>query len=379
MHSATLQHRINSLAISIIESQQAYLAQLGYQAHIHFELEGCFAGEQAHVVDLATINQWLARRRIAGKLVSEYWQNQWEYISHFNGQTPLQEAHNLFFVMNNLANIVAKQGDIITLIKPVVWAGDKGKLAAGCQNVFTDDTRAVHIPNAIQLNVSLTHQASHTNMLAEGDFAIQLQNSFLQTSLGCCLLYLPEEEAFERFALKTKYGLAAELCSPIDISGGYQGSIALYRQLGKHNQKMGEKALIYDQYQQPLINEYHWHKTTRIEHRLGAASKDYNPYINVVFALANIIFTLENRNNNLLLANFSAKLPSSLYDDQDMGAISLFAQDHWFAQQIDAFMMKMSLNNNQKNTAMLPFLAAQGSQLKQLILAQYQQTYTPIT
>ncbi len=108
MHSATLQHRINSLAISIIESQQAYLAQLGYQAHIHFELEGCFAGEQAHVVDLATINQWLARRCIAGKLVSEYWQNQWEYISHFNGQTPLQEAHNLFFAMNNLANIVKR-------------------------------------------------------------------------------------------------------------------------------------------------------------------------------------------------------------------------------------------------------------------------------
>ncbi len=373
MQLKALKQQLNNVAIAIIKAQQAYLEQLGYQAHIHFELEGCFAGKQAHLVDFFQINQYLKHHNIAGQLVHEYWQHQWEYVSYFQGQTPLQEAHNLVFILNNLANIVAKQGDIDTLIKPVVWSGDSGKLALGCKNIFTNETRAVHIPNAIQLNISLTEKESGKNLLAQGDFAICLQNKFLCTSLPCCLLYLPEEEAFERFALKTKYGLAAELCSPDDISGGYKGSIALYRQLGKHDQKMGEIPLLYDQQQQVLISEYNWQKTARIEHRLGAASENYNPYINVVFSLANLIDTLESPHHNQHADSFCAKLPSSLYDvDSKKGAITLFAQDHWLAEQINHFMVTTNQLTSTVADNFLPKKVNLGDQLKQLILAQYQ-------
>jgi hypothetical protein len=368
MQSPYKKTNINNTAIAIISCQQDYLYQQGCQAHLHFELEGCFSGKDAHLVNLAHINRWLNHYHIAGELVHEYWQNQWEYVSHFQGQTPLQEANYLYFVLNNLAKIVAKQGNITTLIKPVVWSGDEGKLATGCNNIFTHDNRSVHIPNAIQLNISLSDITNGLNLVAEGEFALHLQNSLLKTSLACGLLYLPEEEAFERFSLKTKYGLADELCSPDDISGGYQGSIALYRQVGKHNQKMGEKALFYNQQQQALISEYHWQKTARIEHRLGAASQLYNPYVNVVFALANVIDVIDNKNNSQYCQSKSAKLPASLYDSNvSVGAISLFAQDTWFAEHLDTFMEK----NSKKLDPFCLTNRKLGTQLKKLVLAQY--------
>ena len=199
---------------------QDYLSYLGFKAQIHFELEGCYkTHHHAHKVDFTAINHRLSMLDIDGEVVHEYWKNQWEYVSLFNGQSPLKEADNLVRAINQLPIIFAQHGIAETLIQPVVWSGDKGKLAVGSADIFTTDTRAVHIPNAIQINVSVINEQG-VNIISDNGFGEYLQQCFLHTSKACSLLYLPEEEAFERLKLKSYYGLAEELCSPCDISGG---------------------------------------------------------------------------------------------------------------------------------------------------------------
>jgi hypothetical protein len=266
----------------------------------------------------------------------------------------------------------------------VVWSGDNGQLADKSSAIFSPINRDVHIPNAIQINISASKVASaeeNSNIIATTNLGEYLQQSFLQTSLPCCLLYLPEEEAFERLLLKTKYGLAQELCSPIDISGGYQGSIALYRKKGKHNQKLGQQPLLYDQNNNVLISEYKWQQTARVEHRLGASSLQYNTYVNVVFALANLISAIEKYLDKAKLEHIAVQtLPLSLRSSNtQLGAIDLFKQESWFAATINGLEKKLS--TQYKNTLALDFNDTQywGTQLKAYILDKYQvNIITPI-
>lgn len=338
-------NNLHRLTEAIILSLQEYINQRGFRALIHFELEGCFQKPVNKTVDYSQVNKKLLTLGIDGEVVAEYWSNQWEYISLFNGQSPLKEARNLHRAIYYLPKLFAEQGVTKTLIKPVVWAGDHGKLAAGCENIFSGDNRAVHIPNAVQINVSVQDVAGN-NLLVSGNFAERLQQHFLNTSLACSLIYLPEEEAFERLALKSKYGLAEELCSPVDLSGGHQGSIALYRDIGKHNQKMGVEPLLYDDKNNVIASQNNWHKTARIEHRLGASSEHYNSYLNVIFALLNVIDAIdETTSSGAQAQNENGQLPCSLYDmDNTLGAISLFANSEWFSRSIDQVISMTSFN-----------------------------------
>jgi len=365
--------------VQAINILQQYIQQLGYNPVIHFELEGCFqvnANKQNFSLNYPEINQQLLQADIDGELVAEYWQNQWEYVSLFNGQTPLKEAANLAKALKIIPYILAKQGVEKTLIKPVVWAGDKGKLANGSSDIFTNETRAVHIPNAVQLNVSATDSLGN-NIVFDRAFGEYLQQCFIDTSLSCCLIYLPEEEAFERLALKSKYGLAAELCSPIDISGGHQGSIALYKKVGKHNQAMGEEPLLYDHNNKVLVSQQNWQKTARIEHRLGASSLQYNAYFNIIYALLNLIDALEvyklDKCRQLLRKETRQQnLPCSLYDNDlgsKVGAISLFENDAWFSESLNKISGRM--NDATKNS--LSEQKQLGDKIKQMVLASYQQ------
>ena len=364
---------------------QDYLRLLGYKAQIHFELEGCFESTSDKPVDLAAINRKLLSLGIDGEIVNEYWQNQWEYVSLFNGQSPLEEANNLARAINELPDVFAQFGISKTLIKPVVWSGDKGKLALGCNDIFSLDTRAVHIPNAVQLNISVLNQ-KRENIVTESYFGEYLQQCFLKTSRDCSLLYLPEEEAFERLKLTSYYGLADELCSPFDISGGHQGSIALYRELGKHNQKMGMEPLLYDQFNNVLLTQHNWKKTARIEHRLGASSKLYDPYINVLFSLANVVDAVEVYRQGkclsaLLKLEESQPLPLSLFSSYEqtqfnfdkfhhenkIGAIDLFSQSDWFSNSINR-VQKLMVNSSD----FVSCPDSLGTKIKENILAKYQ-------
>lgn len=356
---------------------QDYLSSLGFQAQIHFELEGCYTNKQSnnkHSLDLISINQALKNLNIDGEVVNEYWRNQWEFVSLFNGQAPLKEADNLSQAIAVLPYIFSQYGINETLIQPVVWSGDQGKLAFGAKEIFSNDTRAVHIPNAVQINVSVLNSAGE-NIIAKHAFGEYLQQCFLQTSKACSLLYLPEEDAFERLKLKSTYGLAAELCSPSDISGGHQGSIALYKRKGKHNQAMGAEPVLYDHNHNVLLSNDNWQKTARIEHRLGASSLLYNPYINVLFALANVVDAINTYQQHLcqssLLSSIKPEaLPSSLYTvNGQFGAIDLFAQDLWLSHCI---------NQVQERSLRLGFIKALdypsklGDKIKEQYLKNYQ-------
>jgi len=369
------QHDSSSLlGQRIIGILQQHITQLGFTPVIHFELEGCYQGSKRKTeLNYAAINQQLHHLNIDGKVIPEYWHQQWEFVSQFNGQSPLKEANNLSRAIKYLPVLFAKQGIEKTLIKPVVWTGDQGKLAQGCDNIFTNDERAVHIPNAIQMNISVNNSEGE-NIICHSSFGEYLQQCFMQTSLSCSLLYLPEEEAFERFALKTKYGLAKELCSPDDISGGHQGSIALYKELGKHNQAMGEEPLLYDHQHNVVVKAQCWQKTARIEHRLGAASQYYNAYVNVVYGLLNVIDALEvflaGQCHKLLKPQKeSAALPFSLRSKGEyLGAIDLFSEGTWFAKRINQI-DSLTAGNNKTNSATKSHL---GDKLKAAILAAYQ-------
>jgi len=366
---------------------QSYIERLGYQAQIHFELEGCYRidnnNNNAKKLNFTAINQHLKSLNIDGEIVSEYWRNQWEYVSLFNGQSPLKEAQNLHQAITKLPHLFkmfyGKEGLIDTLIVPVVWSGDHGKLAQGSKQIFTHDSRAVHIPNAVQLNVSVLDTEGN-NLIVTNGFGEYLQYCFLRTSLECCLLYLPEEAAFERLALKTRYGLSQELCSPVDISGGHQGSVALYKKLGKHNQKMGEEPILYDKYNQVLSVQQNWQKTARIEHRLGAASSDYNPYLNVIYGLLNVVDAIEAYEDN----HYSSPpyfaptpLPQSLItdklDENGLGAIDLFKASSWFSQGLNTIEEKCT---GLKANDALDCPIRLGDIIKEMILDHYQKKIT---
>lgn len=376
-----------SLVKEAIVLLQSYLKQLGYQAQIHFELEGCYrvnnAKSHSQKINFDLINQYLRNVGIDGEIVSEYWRNQWEYVSLFNGQTPLKEAMNLHQVITKLPllfkTLYGDVGVIETLIEPVVWSGDQGKLATGSNQIFTHNTRAVHIPNAVQLNVSVLDNKGK-NLIAEEGFGEYLQYCFLRTSLECCLLYLPEEAAFERLVLKTQYGLAQELCSPVDISGGHQGSVALYKKLGKHNQNMGEEPLLYDEYNKVLSVQRNWQKTARIEHRLGASSVKYNPYVNVLYGLLNVIEAIEayEKNEYLFIPKFvPVPLPSSLFTNKEnaniLGAIDIFNTSSWFSDSLNLAQEKFS---RMKSNSTLDCPMLLGDKIKQMIVNNYQVNLT---
>ena len=420
----------SALAQRAIELLEQHIKALGYQALVHFELEGCCQSSSPESINasrsitidnklrkallqnsnkspskkpsknlntlptslhqsekqlgethFAAINSALLNAGIEGKLVSEYWHNQWEYVSLFAGQSPLKEAHNLARVIQLLPELFAQQGFEHTLIKPVVWSGDKGQLAMGSKNIFTNMQRAVHIPNAIQVNVSVLDRQGN-NLVAQDNFGEVLQRCFLNTSLANSLIYMPEPDAFERLALKDKYGLAQELCSPTDISGGHQGSVALYKERGKHNQPMGMEVLLYDQHNEALVSEQNWQKTARVEHRLGSASTDYNPYVNVAYALANVVDALEahhtDQGQTLLNQAFVEQaLPSQMYPSKDdnqatgegeQSAYTLFAKSRWFAERINRSVQAAEQSNHEDREL--------GENLTRSILTLYQPTNT---
>lgn len=330
---------------------QEYIDFLGFKPAVHFELEGCIRSPQpGFIIDYQRINARLKAHHIEGELVSEFWHNQWEYVSNFSQQTPLKEAQNLSYVIKSLPSWFAEQGIKQTYIKPVVWAGDRGRLVAGSEKIFSAQSAAVHIPNAIQINISALNTPGE-NIIADAGFGEYLQQCFLESSLNCALLYLPEPEAYQRLLLKTHFGLAQELCSPCDISGGHQGSIALYKQFGKHNQAMGITPLLFSANNEVLVTQQNWRMSARIEHRLGASSVYYNAFYNVIFALLNLIDALHvyKRQSCIKLLkpmSNNKKLPQSIFpSDNQPGALCLFRQDSWFADSIDSIYKFSNFNN----------------------------------
>lgn len=363
MHS-----HIPLLKSCILKCQQ-WLTSQGFTAKVHFELEGMVAMPYGRELDFQQLNRELCGLRIPGEIKKEYWPGQWEYVSDMAGQSPLQEADYLSEVMNRLPRLMKQQGAQHVFLDPVVWHGSGQRYAQGSDAIFAEQTGTVHVPNAIQVNVSITdHQG--INMMPDSGLGEWLQYQLLQTSYACCLLYLPEADAFERLALRTEYGLDIELSSPWELSGGYKGSIALYKEKGKHDQPMGLTTLIYGPDNKPMVSEENWRSTCRVEHRLGATSQDYDPYVNVLFVMLNVISAIENWRNNPQAPEFCARpLPQSLLPKSSSespskpDALSLFMADTWFQETIDMYCQNLMVNNT--------CYQAPGELIKQTILRKY--------
>ncbi|WP_147271851.1 hypothetical protein [Corallincola holothuriorum] len=374
--------RISRLARKALTLLDTKVRSYGFTPVVHFELEGGFkpsAKMGNKQLNFSAINQAMAKLNLQAELKPEYWQNQWEYVSLFEGQSPLTEANNLEKAMQILPSLLKQFGAQDVYIRPVIWAGDKGSLATGSKAIFTDKNRDIHIPNAVQLNLSLL-DSNGDNLMADGPLAEQIQHRMLQTSYDCCCIFLPEEEAYERLKLKTVYGLTDELSSPDNLSGGHQGSIALYRQWGKHNQPMGVEALLVDAQQNTLTTHQDWRKTARIEHRIGAASRYFSPHLNVVYALANVVDVLHSRQKGALMPIGrsgdnqqiypSRDLPDSLYGSATFpgGALSLFKQNDWLGQMIWLAQSDHTVANNKSSSEEQDI----GSELKQAVIDFYE-------
>lgn len=358
----------NKTAIHIIKQLQDHINHMGFTPCLHFELEGCYVPPTTQFqLDYERINKQLKQADILGQLKPEYWQHQWEFVSDFAGQTPLEEALSLSLFCQSIPTLFQEQGIKKTIISPVVWAGDTGRLANDCELIFTHETKPVHIPNAIQLNISAL-DTNHENIISKHHFGEYLQQCLIETSLEHAILYLPEHDAYQRLSLKNDYGLNAELSSPSDISGGHQGSIALYKELGKHNQAMGINPLFVDTNNHILIAEQNWQPEARIEHRLGASSLQYNPFVNVIYTLLNLINALTvyqtgRCKEQLKTSNKPSPLPTTLFPDplninrNNISALQLFMESSWLSDNIDRYCDGASL----------------GKQIKDQIEHQYQQ------
>jgi len=356
----------------VIQHLQNVLATKGFKALVHVELEGVCelrAGQQR--LDYQSINKKLVQLGIDGELKSEYWKNQWEFVSLFNGQSPLKEAQNLARAMAVLPKIMCCHGAANVMLVPVAWGADKGRYVQGSAAIFSVDTRSVHIPNAIQMNVSVENQQGE-NLFAQQGLGEWIQYELLVNSYPCCLLFLPEEDAFKRLTLRQDYGLDAELSSPVLLSGGHQGSIALYREKGKRNQAMGLEPLFFATDNSVLHYAGDWRKTARVEHRIGATSKNYDPYLNMLFILINVLEGIDNWQAAKLLPKFADKaLPVSLFDhpnqedgQQKLGALSLFKDDRWLVNKIDFYCQDMPNIN----------VLGLGEKIKDAVLSKYQKS-----
>jgi hypothetical protein len=331
----------------MVQHLDAHIQQLGYQAIVHFELEGVAEWrDKRQVPDFISINKRLKQLGIAGELKAEYWSGQWEYVSDFSGQTPCEEANYLYRAMQILPELLCQHGAEKVWLKPVIWQGDKGRYLSGSNAIFAQDDRAVHIPNAIQVNISI-NDAAGNNLIANTHLGECLQHCLLETSYANCLLFLPEEEAFRRLTLRRDYDLNAELSSPWQLSGGHQGSVALFRKIGKHNQPLGQQTLLVDDKGESLSVIEGWQKTARVEHRLGATSLHYDPFINMLFMLLNVLNAIEKYQSGEQLNPYSpTSLPESLWDKSGKkGAITLFEQSSWLTEQIDRYCDSNSIEN----------------------------------
>ncbi len=368
----------SKIAIEVLQTQ---IMQHGITPFVHYELEGVFKpsfdSKRNHsCLDYEGINQELAKLSIQGHLKPEYWQHQWEFVTDFEGQSPLKTANDLQQALRLLPRIMKHYGAEEIYIKPVIWDGDHRRLSSGSQAIFSNEKKSVHIPNAIQINISAS-DPNGKNMIPIDGMGERLQNCLLNSSYECSLLYLPEAEAFERLNLKEKFGLNNELCSPTELSGGHQGSIALYKKIGKHNQMMGIKPLVIDAQKAPLSSIQNWQSLSRIEHRLGASSQLFNPYVNTVFALANLSDALfknkykqQNREcNDINKANLPT-LPNSLFSKNDKdGAFEIFQQGEWFNKKINCCADEIKQSSNRSIPKNL------GDLIKQAVLESYR---TPI-
>jgi len=219
---------LNHTAMRLIDAFDEAIHALGYAAIIQYELEGIHTSANNSNPDFECMNAALEADGILGEIKQEYWHNQWEWASHMAGQTPRKATDDLAHMLHH-GDTYFTEHDI--RIAPISWGHEVAHRPHDDKDVYACE---VHVPNAVQVNISVCDDAGHSIMLQD-KFGERLQQTLIRTSYENCALFLPEDEAFTRLRLRSDYHLEGIISSPYDISGGHQGSIAFYQTHDKHN------------------------------------------------------------------------------------------------------------------------------------------------
>ena len=267
------------------------------------------------------INQEIKNLNISARIKPEFWSNQWEYESDFqvsNVNNVLQDYDKL---LNNLNKIFAPQTPIF---EPILYDWQK-----------TNAGKSVHIPNSVQLNLSLWK--NNKNLLVDKNFAYFLQNLLIENSIDNLIFFIPNQAALDRIFVKDEYDLCEELSSPNNISGGNQGSIACYLELDKKNKPNTVDGFFNDE-------KNNWQERARIEFRLASSSPNYNIYLHTFFVM---IIALEatlryKENNKTIPINNSYNIPRIFSDDALDSIESRYEKENFFKEKIDFFKKNLS-------------------------------------
>lgn len=311
--------------IALIEN---ILGEKDIKSSINIELEGIYLDNKNLQKNsfYQKVNNELKRLEIKGKLKPEFWKNQWEYESDFQIGNIIQTINNYQKFHKNINQIFFPQ---IPNIQPISykWQESGGKL--------------IHVPNAIQINISLWKRGY--NIISNKNFAFFLQNSLVRNSVDNLLFFIPNQKSLDRLFLKEEHGLEKKLMSPHDISGGNKGSIACYLEKNKKDLPNNLK-LNYDNLNYKIADhQYNWQKNSRIEFRLASADLEYNLQLHIVFIMLIILDSLilydEDKQYNQIKTIY--KIPRKFYDSNLDNVIKRYEYSLFLDKKINLFSKKI--------------------------------------
>jgi hypothetical protein len=316
----------SSELIDTIISVQNCLELKSTRPSINIELEGVYFDNQHLPKDefYNKTNLQLHNFGIKAKLKPEFWNNQWEYESNLQIGNVNQTIDSYQKFLKNINQIFSPQ---IPKIEPISYNWQKL------------EDRVIHIPNSIQINISLWKEGF--NILANKNYAIFLQNLLIKNSIQNLIFFIPDQKSLDRLFLKEKYSLQDKLISPCDISGGRKGSIACYLEKNKKNLP-NVLNIDFDNLDYKIAgHQYTWQKNARIEFRLASASLDYNLELHILFvmiiALESLMLYKEDKNYEE--AKNCYRPPAKFYHHRDDNIISRYKNGSFFKKKI-AFFLK---------------------------------------
>lgn len=332
VNNTPLSKNFNSRLLDSIILIENILEEKNIKTSINIELEGVYLDDNNLQKDdfYQKVNSNLKKFEIKAKLKPEFWEKQWEYESDFQIGNTIQTIQNYQKFCKNINQIFYPQ---IPKIKPVnyKWCQLKDKV--------------IHLPNAVQINISLWKEGF--NMLANKNFAFFLQNLLIKHSIDNLIFFLPNQESLDRLFLKEKYNLQDKLMSPSEISGGTKGSIAYYFEKNKKGLPNNLNLNFDDLNYKISDQQSDFQKNSRIEFRLASASLEYNLQLHILFVmlvmLESIILYEEDIKYNRLRNVY--ELPKKFYHDKFDNIVSRYEAGLFFDKKINLFLKEKGNKN----------------------------------
>lgn len=336
----------NSKLIESIALIEDFLGALDTKPSINIELEGVYDDNQnlAKNEFYKKVNLRLNELEIKAKLKPEFWKNQWEYESDLQiGNTAeVIDGYQKFFT--NIDQIFSPQ---IPKIEPISYDWQKV------------EGRKIHVPNALQINLSLWKEGF--NLLSDRNYAIFLQNLLIKNSIGNLIFFIPNQESLDRLLLKEKYLLQDKLMSPHDISGGNQGSIACYLEKNKKNLPNNLDLNFDNLSYKTSDHECDWQKNARIEFRLASTSVEYRLELHILFVMIIILESVILYQKDVKYEEIkdSYQLPEKFYHHKDDNIVSRYQNSSFFKDKIALFSKKQQKKEFLALSNLLPLVESE--------------------